>query len=147
MSFVACIGIIGPDNAPILISKNVKCFPEKPRFEFDTLLSSGLDNFESAFQSRRSPMRNPDRFIGTIQTVGQYVIWGYKAILGYKIIIITSNVPGPQDSVVRGLCDKIKDLFFDCVLDPFYAPFAMIESTVVRDKISGLVESVQANQT
>jgi hypothetical protein len=134
MSFVACIAIIGPDNAPLLIHKSI---PERQDFEFDTLLFCSLDYFDNQTQTRRPPTRFPDRFLGTIQTAERFLIWGYKAPMGYRIIVLTSIVQN-QDSVVKGICEKVKDVLLEAVLDPFYAPFSIIESPIAKEKIASL---------
>jgi hypothetical protein len=133
-SFVGCIAVIGPDNSPLLVHKAI---PEKQDFEFDTLLFCSLDCFENQTQTRRPPNRNPDRFLGTIQSAERFLIWGYKAVMGYRILVLTSIMQN-QESVVRGICEKVKDVLLETVLDPFYAPFSIIESAIAKEKIASL---------
>jgi hypothetical protein len=142
MAFVKLIGIMAPDNAPILIHKQVS---DRPDLELETFLCCSLDSFEAMPQNRRATVRNPDRFLGTIQTVEQYLLWGYKAILGYRIVVITANLPS-QESVVKLLCDKVKDALFESILDPFYVPFSSLESGLVKGRIADLAASTQPNQ-
>jgi hypothetical protein len=134
MSLVGCIAIIGPDNSPLLIHKAV---PEKQDFEFDTLLFCSLDYFENQTQTRRPAARPGDRFLGTIQSAERYLIWGYKAVMGYRIIVLTAIMQN-QDTVVRGICEKVKDVLLETILDPFYSPFSIIESAIAKEKVASL---------
>jgi hypothetical protein len=126
-TYVACIGIIGPDNNPLLIQKNCQ---EAQDLEIDTLLFCCLDYFEVQGGGHKST-KPPDRFLGNIQTSDRFQIWGYRASLGYKIIILTSHTATFSDGVVRRLCEDVKDILFDAILDPFYIPFSVIESEAV----------------
>jgi hypothetical protein len=128
---VACIGIIGPDNNPLLIQNNCK---EAQSFEIDTLLFCSLDHFEVQASAKKSS-KPPDRFLGALQGSDRFQIWGYRASLGYKIIVLTSRMPTFLDSAVRRLCEEVRDILFDALLDPFYLPFSMIESETIIGKI------------
>jgi hypothetical protein len=136
---IACIAVIGPDNNPLLIQKYCE---ETQELEIDTWLFCSLDYFDS--QVARKPPTKPERFLGNIQTSDRFQIWGYKAGLGYKVIILTFHTAKPQDSAVKALCEKVRDSLFDSIMDPFYLPFSMIESPAVLSKITELGRSIIA---
>ncbi|KAH0793440.1 trafficking protein particle complex subunit 2-like protein [Histomonas meleagridis] len=138
---VACVAIIGPDGNPLLIEK--KC-EEKQEHEIDSLLFCSLDFFDQPTQ-RKIPKLS-DRYLGNIQTSERFQIWGYKAGLGYKIIVLTFHVVNLQDNFMKSVCEKIKDVLFDAILDPFYTPFSMIESPSALSRINEIAATVQAPQ-
>jgi hypothetical protein len=135
------VGIIGPDNNPLLIKKTCH---EAQSLEIDTLLFCCLDYFEMQAPSRRAS-KPPERFLGNIQTSDRFQIWGYRANLGYKIIILTTHTASFQESAVRRLCESVKDILFDAILDPFYVPFSVIESEGVMSKITAVSTSLRPN--
>lgn len=137
---IACISIIGPDNKPLLIEKYCQ---ENDELEIDTLLFCSLDYFEQINQPNRKPaLKANERFLGNIQTSDRFQIWGYKAGLGYKIVILTSSQSSVQEVVMKSLCEKIKDILIDSFMDPFYQPFAMIESEAVIQKIGDVAKNI-----
>jgi hypothetical protein len=130
---IACIAVIGPDNNPLIIQKYCE---ETQELEIDTCLFCSLDYFDG--QPMRKTSSKLDRFLGSIQTSDRFQIWGYRAALGYKIIILTFHTTSLQDTTIRTLCEKTKDVLFDALMDPFYAPFSIIESPAVIAKIDDL---------
>jgi hypothetical protein len=137
---VACVGIIGPDNNPLLIQKSCA---EGQHVEIDTLLFCSLDYFEAPSAGKKAP-KAVDRFLGNIQTSDRFQIWGYRAPLGYKIVVLTWHTATFPDVAVRRLCEEIKDVLFDALLDPFYVPFAAIESAGVVAKIAAASAALRA---
>jgi hypothetical protein len=136
---VACVGIIGPDNNPLLIQKSS---PESQHVEIDTLLFCSLDYFDSPPVGKKVP-KTIDRFLGNIQTSDRFQIWGYRAPLGYKIIVLTWHTATFPDLAVRRLCEEIKDVLFDALLDPFYVPFSVLESEGVIAKIGSATAALR----
>lgn len=131
---VACIAIVGPDNNPILIRKYCE---EKHEMELDSQLFCSLDHFET---QKHAPKTSG--FLGTISTDERFQIWGYRASLKYKIIVLTGHLANQQEGDVKKLCEKVKDALFDAFMDPFYAPFSMLESKEVVTKIDELAKSI-----
>lgn len=140
---IACISIIGPDNNPILIEKYCE---ESQNQEIDTLLFCSLDYFEQPQNTgSKKPIKNTnDRFLGNIQTSDRFQIWGYRASLGYKIIILTVHIISIPDNAMKSICEKVRDVLFDSLMDPFYQPFALIESSRVISKITEISQSLQS---
>lgn len=140
---IACISIIGPDNNPILIEKYCE---ESQNQEIDTLLFCSLDYFEQPQNTgSKKPIKNTnDRFLGNIQTSDRFQIWGYRASLGYKIIILTVHITSIPDNAMKSICEKVRDVLFDSLMDPFYQPFALIESSRVISKITEISQSLQS---
>ena len=140
---IACISIIGPDNNPILIEKYCE---ESQNQEIDTLLFCSLDYFEQPQNTgSKKPIKNTnDRFLGNIQTSDRFQIWGYRASLGYKIIILTVHITSIPDNTMKSICEKVRDVLFDSLMDPFYQPFALIESSRVISKITEISQSLQS---
>jgi hypothetical protein len=138
--YVACVGIIGPDNNPMLIQKTC---PENEELEIDTLLFCCLDFFDPPGAARKPSSKSSDRFLGNIQTSDRFQIWGYRAGLGYKIVILTLHIVSFQDSAIRPLCEAVRDILFDAVMDPFYVPFAVIDAPGVMDRILAVTQSLR----
>ena len=65
---------------------------------------------------------------GIIESVEKGVVYGYRMPLGYKIIVVTIVTATQLDAEVRILCEAIKDLVFDAIMDPFYKPFSPVTS-------------------
>ena len=141
---IACISIIGPDNNPILIEKYCE---ESQSQEIDTLLFCSLDYFDQPSNPAKRTLKSGDRFLGNIQTSDRFQIWGYRASLGYKIIVLTVHVITIPDSQMKSICEKVKDVLFDSLMDPFYQPFALIESPKVISKITEIAKSLQVTAT
>ncbi|KAK8841174.1 hypothetical protein M9Y10_027374 [Tritrichomonas musculus] len=143
---IACVSIIGPDNNPILIKKYCE---ESQNQEIDTLLFCSLDYFEQPQNPgpKKQSKSSSDRFLGNIQTSDRFQIWGYKASLGYKIIILTAHVTSIPEASMRTICEKVRDVLFDSLMDPFYQPFALIESPRVISKINEIAQSLPAPST
>ncbi|OHT17690.1 hypothetical protein TRFO_00999 [Tritrichomonas foetus] len=139
---IACIAIIGPDNNPILIEKYCE---ESQNQEIDTLLFCSLDYFDQPQNAGpKKPLKNSsDRFLGNIQTSDRFQIWGYKSSLGYKIIILTVHIVSIPENSMRGVCERVKDVLFDSLMDPFYQPFSLIESPKVIAHIKDIALSLQ----
>lgn len=135
---VACIAIVGPDNNPILIRKYCE---EKHEMELDSQLFCSLDHFEATPATQKRGVKT-DRFLGTISTDERFQIWGYRASLRYKIIILTGHLANQQEAQIKLLCEKVKDTLFDAFMDPFYAPFSMLESKDVIAKIDEIAKSL-----
>jgi hypothetical protein len=135
---IACISVIGPDNNPLVIQKYCK---ETQDLEIDTWLFCSLDYFDGQVVRKTA---KPERFLGNIQTSDRFQVWGYKAGLGYKIIILTFHMALLQDLGVRTLCEKVRDILFDSLMDPFYVPFSMIDSAAVLRKIDDLGRAVSS---
>jgi hypothetical protein len=139
---VQCIAVIGPDNTPILVQKYCE---ENQEFEIDTLLFCSLDYFDRQLpQARPMPrLSGGSNFLGNVQTSDRFQIWGYRAPLSYKIVILTSHLSNPQDGPVKALCENVKTVLFDCMMDPFYTPFSVIEARNVLARINLLAERFQ----
>jgi hypothetical protein len=112
----------------------------------DTLLFCSLDHFEVQASARKST-KPPDRFPGALQGSDRFQIWGYRASLGYKIVILTSRMPTFLDSAVRRICEEVRDILFDALLDPFYIPFSMIESEAIIAKITAAGAALRSSST
>lgn len=135
---VACIAVIGPDSNPILIEKFCD---EKKEHEIDTILFCALDFFDQPNQ--RKSLKSSDRYLGNMQTSDRFQTWGYRCGLGYKIIVLTFHIVNSQDNVMRGLCERVKDVLFSALTNPFYEPFSMIDSPIAVAKIAEIAKSLQ----
>jgi hypothetical protein len=85
-------------------------------------------------------MRSSDRLIGPFassETQPRFQVWGYRLSLGYKIVVLSLFVqpPVPEHSI-RAFCEKVRDAVFDRVMDPFYQPFAAMDSPGIIARIS-----------
>jgi hypothetical protein len=141
---IGCVEILGPDNSPILIYKAMN---ESQDFEMDTIVFCSLDHFEGHAQQRRATLRASDRLIGPLPLPeSRFQTWGYRASLGYKIVVLALAAVGLTDAPIRQLCDRVKDALFDCIMDPFYAPFSSIESEPTLQKIKESADAVPLPQ-
>ena len=138
MSQVACIAVVGPDNNPILIRKYCD---EQQEMELDSLLFCSLDHFDP--QSNQKKSGSKERFF-SISTSDRFQIWGYRAALQYKIIVLTLNGANIQDAAMKSICEKTRDVLFDAIMDPFYSPFAMIEAGDVVKRIDDIAATLTA---
>jgi hypothetical protein len=114
------------------------------------IIFCALDAFDQQAGQRKSTIRGTDRFFGPIQPAeGQrdrFQVWGYRANLGYKIVVLTIAQPPVSESAVRGLCEKVKDGLFDRVLDPFYRPFSPLDSPALLAKVNKEADAIQQPQ-
>jgi hypothetical protein len=141
---IGCVAVLGPDNSPILVYKPMS---ENQDFEMDTIVFCSLDHFESQAQQRRGTLRPSDRLIGPLPlTESRFQTWGYRASLGYKIVVLALGAVGLTDAPIRQLCDRVKDALFDCVMDPFYVPFSSIESEPTLQRVKDSVAAVPPPQ-
>ena len=133
---VACIAIVGPDNNPILIRK----YKEAQDMELDSLLFCSLDYFDTQNNQKKSGSK--ERFLGSINTSDKFQIWGYRAALQYKIIVLTGHLASTQDGQMKAICEKTRDVLFDAIMDPFYTPFAIIEASGIIPKIDQIAQTL-----
>jgi hypothetical protein len=141
---IGCVAVLGPDNSPILIYKPMS---EMQDFEMDTILFCSLDHFEHQATQRRGTLRPSDRVIGPLPLAeSRFQTWGYRATLGYKIVVLALTSVNLAESVIRQLCDRVKDALFDSVMDPFYAPFSSIESEATLQKVKDGIAAVPLPQ-
>jgi hypothetical protein len=81
-----------------------------------------LDFFDPPGVVRKPSSKSTDRFLRNIQTSDRLQIWGYRAGLGYKIVILTLHIVSFQESAMQPLCEAVRDILFDAIMDPFPSP-------------------------
>ena len=130
-----CIAVFGPDNSPLFIEKGDN---DSNSLNIEAMLFSAL------YQSPPTQSKSTD-FLGCIQKIEQYQIWGYQGSLKYKILIITKEIPGAimPPLKMRDFCEKVRDCVFDAILDPFYLPFSPFNSPHFKSKISNIYQGIQ----
>jgi hypothetical protein len=137
---IACVAVLAPDNSPILVKKY---WDEVDDLVIDTLLFCSLDYFDAQMQQRKATGKAVDRFIGNLPpSDSRLQTWGYRANLGYKIVVLTPATANAPESLIRGLCEKLKEMLFDCIMDPFYVPFSTIEAKAALQKVADAVQAV-----
>jgi hypothetical protein len=114
---------------------------EMQEFEIDLIAFASLDHFDGS-ASRKGGRRLG--FMGPIAMSDVFQVWGYGAMLGYEVILLTQFGVHFAEGKVGGVCYRIRDVLFDAVTDPFYEPFSAIDSprAVARiDAVSGLLST------
>jgi len=135
---VACVAVVGPDGTPLLVRKYCD---EVQDLEIDALLFCSLDHFDPPVSGTPKKAARPDGFLGNVNTSDRFQIWGYRAPLRYKIIILTYHCSSVQESPMRALCEKVRDILFDALMDPFYTPFAMIDAAHATRRVDDAAAS------
>jgi hypothetical protein len=138
-SAIGCVAVLGPDNAPLLIRKIAD---EHQDFEFDTIIFCAIDSFGQPMGAN-APRKSMGRLIGPFPSAdGQtrFQVWGYKASLGYKIIVLAQ--PPVAEIVIRGFCERVRDAVFDRITDPFYEPFSPMDAPAILSRISRDAEGI-----
>ncbi|EAX90714.1 expressed protein, putative [Trichomonas vaginalis G3] len=132
---IACAAITGPDDSLLFIDKYAT---EQTELEMDSIVFVSLDYFTSTGKASKK-----EKFIGQLQIPDQkYSVWGYKTNFGYKIVILTNILPNQNDSIIRNVCDKIRDAMFLQFCNPFYQPFSPITSSSFISKVREITSSV-----
>ncbi|OHS93240.1 hypothetical protein TRFO_40466 [Tritrichomonas foetus] len=138
---VLCISIVSPDDSLFFIKKyntNNGASPSDD-IEMDSYVFLGIDGFGQGKTFRQS-FKN-DRFF-ILFTKDWCNVYGYKAPLGYKIIVIISaSTNPPNQSSIQNLCERVKDELFSSFMNPFYSPFAPTTSPILKAKIDQLVSA------
>lgn len=140
---VACVAVIGPDDNPLLFRKYCD---ENHEFEIDSLIFCALDHFDgpAGGGQRAATTRGAvGSFIGNISMSDRFQIWGYRAALKYKIIVLTFHLMSIEESSIRAMCENVRDIMFDAITDPFYIPFSMMEQPHIRQKIDNAAEAIR----
>lgn len=146
---IQCLSIIGPDNSLLYMKKYVSGndLNDETDLEMDITIFSSLEFMP---QGKTFGQIKKERFSGFInQSQNQsekYNCYGYKAPLGYKIIVLLLNVQNqPNQSNIQTLCDKVKEELFHSFWNPFYSPFSPITSPSFIEKIDKLVKSINVD--
>ena len=134
---ISCVAVVGPDDSLLFICK----FPsDTSDLEMDSIVFCSLDFFTTDKRISKK-----ERFIGQLQLQDpKYCVWGYKATFGYKIIILTNQIPNPPESTIKGICEKIKEAMFSQFTNPFYRPFSPITTTNFVDKVNEILSSFKS---
>lgn len=121
---ISCIAVVGPDESLLLICKDESASDD---LELDSLVFCSLDYFSQS-RSGRNALQNIGRNekFANICNKENYMVFGYRAPLSYKIVIVIPFVQNPNEAAIRSICERTKDVLFDAISDPFYAPFSPI---------------------
>ena len=126
---IKCIAILAPDESLLFIHKSTG---DPSDLELDGIVyCSTLNNKVS-----RTGLGRNEKF-SIIYDNNNYMVYGYRAPLSYKIIIVIPHVQNPNENSLKNICDMTKDLLFDAILDPFYSPFSPTNN--LKAKISNLM--------
>lgn len=144
---IQCLSIIGPDNSLLYIKKYAtgNDSNDDNDLEMDLIIFSSLDFMP---QGKTFGQIKKERFSGFINQTqsDKYNCYGYKAPLGYKIIVLLLNVQNqPNQSNIQTLCDKVKEELFHSFWNPFYSPFSPITSPNLIERIDKLVRSINVD--
>jgi hypothetical protein len=141
---VACVAVLSPDNSPILVKKYCDDVDD---LVIDTHLFCSLDYFDAQMQQRKTTGKAVDRFIGNLPpSENRLQTWGYRANLAYKIVVLTLATTNVPETAIRGLCEKLKEILFDCIMDPFYVPFSTINTKSALQRVADAVQAVALPQ-
>lgn len=126
MTFL-CISIIGPDTNPIYIGRFCD---ENIHKELDFYLFCSLDYFDNS--------SNELNVVYKLHEYDNYQTWGCTCFLDYKIIVV-SQLSLKTDAVImeeaQKICDRVRSILKDALMDPFYKPFSEIKSRKIRERL------------
>lgn len=132
---IVCAAITGPDDSLLFIDKYA---PDQTELEMDSVIFVSLDYFTTTGKASKK-----EKFYGQLQIPDQkYSVWGYRTNFGYKIIILTNFIQNTNDSIIRNICDKIRDAMFLQICNPFYQPFSPITSSLFLSKVREITSSL-----
>lgn len=142
---IQCLSIIGPDNSLLYIKKYLSGsdLNDETDLEMDLAVYSALE-----FMPQAKTFSQFKRFFGLINPNlnDKYNCYGYKAPLGYKIVVLILNVQNqPNQSNILNLCEKVKEELFHSFRNPFYTPFSPITSPSLTDHIDKLVKNLNVD--
>lgn len=127
----ACVCIIGPDNAPVFMHGYT---PEDCPNEFETVAYISLDFFDLPSNARQD-------FLPDIQASSRFRTWGYRAQLGYKVVVMTYHTSNVDETRIREFCGQISTILTAGFMDPFYTPFTPLNSEKVLKNIDNLIQN------
>ena len=138
---VICISIIGPDKSPLFITKSAS-FADT--LEVEAMIFETLTHLESI--PVKPSVRSSDRFLPRIHKNDKMIAWAYRASLHYIVLLYTpSNLFYIEKEVLK-LLEKVKDAMFYSFTNPFYHPFAQINSPDFEQKVFKLSQSLVGQQ-
>lgn len=133
---ISCVAVVGPDDALLYIAKYSN---EESDLEMDSVVFCSLDYFT---QEKRNSKK--EKFVGQLQMQDpKYLVWGYKVTYGYKIIILSNQIPNPAEATIKGICEKVRELMFEQFTNPFYKPFSPIVSNQFNSKVKEILSGLQ----
>lgn len=134
---ISCISIIGPDESLLCIYKNSK---DQNDLELDGIVFCSLDYFPQNKSGRNAlPNFGRNEKFANIYNKDNYMAFGYKAPLSYKIIIVIPFVQNPNEASLKSICERVKDVLFDAISDPFYSPFSPIHN--LKNRIAAIAST------
>ena len=137
MSRIFCVSVLNRDGS-VFFQKQFN--GSIPALKMNVLIYRSIPRIDEKLKAAKPPFGKAELF-GLIAEDPEALTFAYRAPLGYQILVVVDAKASPPEPDVKEFCERVKDIVFDAITDPFYRPFASTQSPRFIGRLDTAVEA------